>query len=116
MKRKNAAAFCRDLRSDALLRAQADRVQDGDSRLDQLVEIGQRAGYRFSAQELSAAMGAEPVGASPLAHISVSQSLSEHQLAAVAGAGWSMEEHWGAEVKKPTVGGSLPGVGDPIEP
>ena len=66
-------------------------------------------------------MGAEPVGASPLAHINASQSLSEHQLAAVAGAGWSMEEHWGVEVKKPGLPGGpggpgLPGAGDPIEP
>lgn len=113
MKRRNAAAFCRDVQTDDLLRAQVQRIADDDQRLAKLVELGRRSGYRFTEAELSAAMGQAPVGASALVQVSIGRSLDEQQLAAVSGAGWSMEEHWAAQVSKPT---ALPGPMGPGGP
>lgn len=114
MKRTNAAAFCRDVQTDELLRAQVQRISNDEQRTERLVDLGRRSGYRFTAAELSAAMGQQAVGTSPVVQLNVSQSLSEQQLAAVSGAGWSMEEHWGVTLKKPgglnPVGPIIPGT------
>lgn len=115
MENKNAAAFCRDAQSDELLRAQVQRIPEGESRLQQLADLGRRLGYTFTAKELSAAMGHEPVGTSALVNLDVSRDLSEAQLAAVSGAGWTMDEHWESAVAKPSPIG-LPGSTNPLDP
>ncbi len=106
MKQKNAAAFCRDIQTDDLLRAQVRRVVDGSNRSARLVEVGRNSGYRFTAEELEAEMADLPVETSPLAGVAVTRDLSAEQLAAVSGAGWSMEEHWAVTVSKPVIPGS----------
>lgn len=111
MKQKNAAAFCRDIQTDELLRAQVRRVVDGPDRSARLAEIGRNSGYRFTTEQLEAEMAQLPVETSLLASVSVTRDLSEEQLAAVSGAGWSMEEHWAVTVNKPIIpGSSLPGL------
>lgn len=108
MATKNAADFCRDAQTDELLRAQVQRVSEGEGRLEQLVSLGRRSGYSFTASELSAAMANAPVGNSPLVSLDLSRDLSEAQLAAVSGAGWTMDEHWAVGVPRPPIGGTSP--------
>jgi hypothetical protein len=101
MNATNAAAFCRDVKHDELLRAQVSRVPNDERRIDALVDLGRRTGYSFTKDELVAALGHDAVASSPLSQISVTHDLGREQLAAVSGAGWSMDEHWHNSFQRP---------------